>query len=205
MFFITRYLLINLGFIQEIGPYYLEDGIDYKEGDNLTKNPYSWHTVSNLLFIETPAGVGFSYNTDIRYEYNDTNTASDNYNALVDFFKNYTEYSTNNFFIAGESYAGKYIPDLAVLIDSGNDQNRSTKINMKGILVGNGIMDFTNGELENSQIEYMVDRDFIDPELVNYWKTSCQTDPDSAGCNYFIVEYEEDTSELNPYSINLIT
>jgi carboxypeptidase C (cathepsin A) len=43
--------LIDVGFLQEIGPYYLEEGIDYKQGDNLTYNPYSWHNVSNLLFF----------------------------------------------------------------------------------------------------------------------------------------------------------
>lgn len=143
--------------------------------------------------------MGFSYNLDTKYEYNDTNVAQDNYNAVKDFFKSYSEYSSNNFFIAGESYAGKYIPDLAVLIDKGNS-NSSVIINMKGILVGNGVMDFTDGELEISSVQYMLDRDFIDPELVPYFKVSCLTDSDSAGCNYFIKEYEEDTSELNPYS-----
>ena len=55
----------SLGFIQEIGPYYLEDGIDYKVNDSLTENPYSWHKRSNLLFLESPAGVGYSYNLDV--------------------------------------------------------------------------------------------------------------------------------------------
>jgi len=40
-----------LGFLQEIGPYYLPTGIDYKPGDNLVENPYSWHKASNLLFL----------------------------------------------------------------------------------------------------------------------------------------------------------
>lgn len=62
-----RYILPHLGFIQEIGPYYLEDGIDYKVGDNLTENKYSWHKLSNLLFLESPAGVGYSYNLDTKY------------------------------------------------------------------------------------------------------------------------------------------
>lgn len=39
------------GFIQEVGPYYLEDGVHYKDGDKLTPNPHSWHNISNLLFI----------------------------------------------------------------------------------------------------------------------------------------------------------
>lgn len=40
-----------LGFLQEIGPYYLEEGKNYTDGDMLVENPNSWHTVSNLLFL----------------------------------------------------------------------------------------------------------------------------------------------------------
>ncbi len=111
---------ISAGFLQEIGPYYLEDGKDYKKGDNLTFNPYSWHNVSNLLFFESPAGVGYSYNLDLNFQNTDVSTAEDNFSALIDFFKKYPEYLRNPFWIAGESYAGKYIPDLTVLIDAHN-------------------------------------------------------------------------------------
>ena len=107
----TSYEII--GFLQEIGPYYLEDGVDYKVGDNLTFNNHSWHNVSNLLFFQSPTGVGYSYNLEENYTHNDHNTAQDNLNALVDFFKKFPEYQNRSFWIAGESYAGRYIPDLA--------------------------------------------------------------------------------------------
>lgn len=169
----VRFEFNYLGFLQEIGPYFLEDGLDYKPGDNLTLNNYSWHTASNLLFIESPAGVGFSYNLETKYEYNDANTASDALSAVLHFFHLYSEYLSNPFWIAGESYAGKYIPDLAVLIDKNSFDNH---INLKGILVGNGVMNFRNGEMEKSTIQYMIDHEFVDPELINYWKTSCRFD-----------------------------
>jgi serine carboxypeptidase-like clade 2 len=115
-----RYSVIHAGFLQEIGPYYLEEGIDYKVGDNLTENKYSWNKLSNLLFLESPAGVGYSINTDQNYRHNDASTAYDSLYAVIDFFTKFSEYRQNIFFIAGESYAGKYIPDLAVLIDTYN-------------------------------------------------------------------------------------
>jgi carboxypeptidase C (cathepsin A) len=87
--------------LQEIGPYYLEEGKNYKDGDSLTFNPYSWHRVSNLLFIESPAGVGYSYNTNTSFEYNDAITANDNFNALMSFFDKFKEYRDRNFWIAG--------------------------------------------------------------------------------------------------------
>ena len=58
-----------IGLIQEIGPYLV--GNKYGLGDMLTKNPYSWDKVSNLLFLESPAIVGFSTDTNATYKWTD--------------------------------------------------------------------------------------------------------------------------------------
>ena len=70
----------------------------------------------------------------------------DNYNALLDFFNKFSEYRSNRFWIAGESYAGKYIPDLAVELDKYNEE-ATNKIDFKGIMVGNGVMTFRNYDI----------------------------------------------------------
>jgi serine carboxypeptidase-like clade 2 len=175
--------------LQEIGPYYLEDGSSYKPGDMLTENKNSWHKISNLLFLESPAGVGFSFNTDSKFEYNDVQTANDNLLALMAFYTKFPEYQNRGLWIAGESYAGKYIPDLAQLIIQSNEQKKSN-IKLKGILIGNGIISFDY--LSVSEIEFMVARSFVDPETLQYWRSSCQTDADSAGCQFFLKRYTED-------------
>jgi hypothetical protein len=46
----------------------------------------------------------------------------------------------------------------------------------------------------------MIDRRFVDPEIVPIYQTSCQTDPHSAGCKFFEIEFQKGTVELNPYS-----
>jgi hypothetical protein len=86
---------------------------------------------------------------------------------------------------------------LAALILKSNEAGNSS-IKLKGILIGNGIISFEH--LERSEIEFMVSRSFVDPETLQYWRSSCQTDPDSAGCQFFIKRYREDVRELNPYS-----
>ncbi len=107
----------KIGLVQEISPYCLNDSQQYKPGDSLDFNPYGWSNLTNLLFIDSPAGVGFSINRDQNYVYNDANTAMDNIFALKNFFSNkFPEYANNTVLLAGESYAGKYIPDLAIRI-----------------------------------------------------------------------------------------
>lgn len=117
-------------------------------------------------------------------------TAQDTLAAMMSFYKKFPEFESRGLWLAGESYAGKYLPDLAELIVSSNDFN-GTKINLKGMIIGNGIMSFDF--LQRSEIEFMLQRHFVDPETLNYWKSSCQVDENSAGCRYFNIRFQEDT------------
>lgn len=93
----------KLGFIQEIAPYYLPLNTPYSKGDNLTANNYSWTLMSNLLFVDSPAGVGFSINNDPDYKYNDENSAKDMMDALIFFFQkdDFKSLKGRPFYIAG--------------------------------------------------------------------------------------------------------
>ena len=102
------------------------------------------------------------------------------------FYQKFPEYQNRGLWIAGESYAGKYIPDLTQLILQSNEQGKSS-IKLKGILIGNGIISFDY--LQQSEIEFMVARSFVDPETLQYWRSSCQSDPESAGCQFFLKRY----------------
>jgi len=93
--------------------------------------------VANVLFLESPAGVGFSYsNKSTDYGSNgDKKTAADNYLFLVNWLQRFPEYKNRDFFIAGESYAGHYVPQLAHTILYHNKRANKAIINFKGILV----------------------------------------------------------------------
>ena len=87
-------------------------------GDNSTAtvgvNPNRWTRFANVLYFETPVGVGFSYNSDNLYnDNNDTNTAQRNLAAMKTFYGSYSEFQNTSLYLAGESYAGIYIPALA--------------------------------------------------------------------------------------------
>jgi cathepsin A (carboxypeptidase C) len=105
------------GFLYENGPFVFPEGSEVLQANN-----YSWNLNASLLYFEAPAGVGFSTlgiaannNTD------DNQTAADNLDVLVQFFTAFPEYSSQEFYITGESYAGIYIPTLAYGILQGND------------------------------------------------------------------------------------
>ncbi|GJV28185.1 serine carboxypeptidase II-3-like protein, partial [Tanacetum coccineum] len=102
-------------------------------------SPYA---VANVLFLESPAGVGFSYsNTSSDYKTGDEQTAKDSYTFLVNWLERFPEYKTRDFYITGESYAGHYVPQLAQLILRNNKFTNQTVINLKGIALGNALVD----------------------------------------------------------------
>eukprot|EP00979_Chaetoceros_neogracilis_P018661 scaffold10961_cov256-Chaetoceros_neogracile.AAC.1 len=156
-----------LGFLQEEGPLL----INAKGG--LMENPYSWTKYVNLLAIEAPIGVGFSYcsrqmlegkpckNTD-RY------TASTSRAALVDFFSNkFPELAENQFFITGESYAGVYIPTLTKEILDHTD------INLKGIAVGDPCTDNVAQADSMDSLWYAHKNGLVDDEIYDLLWNQC--------------------------------
>lgn len=84
------------------------------DGKTLSENIYAWNDNANLLFLEAPRGVGFSYQNmtiDKDTNHSDALTVEENVLALKDFFSVYTEFVEhgNDFFITGESYGGVYV------------------------------------------------------------------------------------------------
>lgn len=129
-----------LGLLTEHGPFRIA-----KDGSEITYNPYSWNMKANMLYLEAPAGVGYSYADDKNYTTDDDQVANDNYFALKDFFSKFPEYKKNDFYVTGESYGGIYVPTLSarVLPDA--------SINFKGMAIGNGIANF---DMNDNSIMY---------------------------------------------------
>lgn len=124
---------MGYGATQEIGPFLVD-----KDGHGLKFNSFSWTTEANLLFLESPIGVGFSYsNTSGDYDnLGDDFTAKDAYAFLHNWFLKFPSYRNRIFYIAGESYAGKYVPELAEIVHDKNT-DPSLFIDLRGILLGN--------------------------------------------------------------------
>ncbi|KAF8405072.1 hypothetical protein HHK36_009969 [Tetracentron sinense] len=128
----------GVGAMVEIGPF----GVN-SDGKSLYLRRHAWNRVANTLFLESPAGVGFSYsNTTSDYHASgDKRTAQDAYTFLINWFKRYPHYKKRDLYIMGESYSGFYIPELAdTIIHKNMQEDSSSAIQLKGIMIGNGIM-----------------------------------------------------------------
>ncbi|KAM4622246.1 lysosomal protective protein-like [Discoglossus pictus] len=135
------------------------------DGSTLKYNPYSWNKITNVIYLESTVGVGFSYSDDNNYVINDTEVTQVNYLALKEFFRLFSEFRENDFYIMGESYGGIYVPTLAVTV------SQDPSINLKGITVGNGISNYKtnfNSELYFLYYHGSMDTDEKDDDITVY-------------------------------------
>ncbi|XP_014212799.1 venom serine carboxypeptidase [Copidosoma floridanum] len=124
---------------------FVENG-PFRVTKNLTlqARKYSWNANHNVLYIDNPVGTGFSFtDNDLGYARNETCVGRDVHTALVQFFNLFPELQQNEFYVTGESYAGKYVPAISHAIKDYNIKAK-VKINLKGLAIGNGFTDPLN-------------------------------------------------------------
>jgi len=107
------------------------------------RNSYSWNEVGHVMYIEQPLRTGFSNaykGTDlIRDEYQ---VADDFYAFLISFYKAFPDFVGTPLIISGESYAGKYIPNIAQeVVKRQLSDPRGVRIDLAGVAIGNGAID----------------------------------------------------------------
>ncbi|XP_051116587.1 serine carboxypeptidase-like 34 [Andrographis paniculata] len=160
---------IGYGQSEELGPFLSQKG---KPELKLNKN--AWNKAANLLFLESPVGVGFSYtntSSDIK-QLGDNITAADSYNFLVGWFQRFPQYKSHDFYIAGESYAGHYVPQLAeVIVEKNKYMANEDYINLKGIMIGNALLDDETDQ--KGLIEYAWNHAVISDKLYEELKSNC--------------------------------
>ncbi|KAF9671772.1 hypothetical protein SADUNF_Sadunf12G0083300 [Salix dunnii] len=168
---------LGVGAFSENGPF-------RPNGRVLIRNEYSWNREANMLYLETPIGVGFSYarNSSSYVAVDDEATARDNLVFLQGWFNKFPQYRNKDLFITGESYAGHYIPQLAKLMV---EINKNEKLfNLKGIALGNPVLEFATDL--NSRAEYFWSHGLISDSTYKMF---------TSACNYsrYVSEYYRDS------------
>lgn len=102
---------------------------------------YAWTSTHSVLYVDNPVGAGYSFTgDDAGYSEDQTAVGRNLYAALGQFFTLFAEYRDNEFYVAGESYAGKYVPAVSHALHLSNP-GAPVKINFKGLAIGNGLID----------------------------------------------------------------
>ncbi|KAG5448137.1 Lysosomal protective protein [Clonorchis sinensis] len=188
-----------LGLMTENGPFLVQrDGL-------LDYNPYSWNRFANVLYLESPGGVGFSYVKDGNLTTDDDMTSLTNYHAMLSFMEKFPKYKGRDFYITGESYAGVYVPLLAVRFLENNFKD----LNLKGIAVGNGVPNRIFKE--NAMLYFNYYHGLLDESLWDDLLASCCTDQcankcmftenKSVQCMNVVAAVVSATDGLNAYNI----
>ncbi|EPQ27794.1 uncharacterized protein PFL1_04539 [Pseudozyma flocculosa PF-1] len=147
----------SLGLFQEHGPCRIpERGGVVSDGPPINGtqwHPQSWNSRANMIYIDQPVGVGFSYSRYGVHSFNTEDAAKDIYRFLRIFFSAFDRFRDNDFHLSGESYGGRYIPVFASEVEdrnahirhaarkAGKKPRRDELINLKSIIVGNGLTD----------------------------------------------------------------
>ncbi|MCL7046842.1 hypothetical protein MKW94_024790 [Papaver nudicaule] len=190
---------IGYGEAMEIGPFHVAE-----DGKTLYLNSYSWNQMANLLFIDTPVGTGYSYSNDFEDVINngDERTAKDNLVFLQKWFDRYPQYKGSDFYLVGESYAGHYVPQLAKAIAKLHESTGEKSINLKGIMVGNGLTDDHDNRLGSFQ--FLWTNGLISDETYNLFNSFCLFESYqniSSHCSFIFDLASKELGNIDPYSI----
>ncbi|KAB1206299.1 Serine carboxypeptidase-like 35 [Morella rubra] len=190
---------IAYGAAQELGPFLVGN-----KGTQLHLNKFSWNEVANMLFLEAPVGVGFSYTNNSKdlHMLGDRVTAEDSYAFLVGWFKRFPSFKSHDFYLAGESYAGHYVPQLSKIINEKNKgASKNSYINLKGFMIGNAaINDPTDSR---GMFEYAWSHAIISDQLYSDIVKECdfESENQTINCATYIKAFLEEYSEIDIYNI----
>ena len=150
-------------FLMEAGPVVTE-----KFGNKFELNKYAWNNNANIIFLESPAGVGFSINKDETYNFDDPTVAKENLNAFINFFEDFPQYKDNDVYLAGASYSGVVIP---FFIKAYYEQSEF-QCNLKGSFIGNGLTSFEVDE-ERAMVHFGYGHGIVGYELMKEYERNC--------------------------------
>ncbi|POM77266.1 Serine protease family S10, partial [Phytophthora palmivora] len=201
-----------------------ENGPCRIQPDLTTKvHPYSWTYEANMIWLDQPTSVGFSYSSGDDHDYNERDVGENLYWFLQGFIEKHPEFDGREFFLMGESYGGHYVPGAAHYIWEQNKKNESSvmrNINLQGIAIGNG---WTNPVVQHLHAGDMLDNSYnitlldeaaaeqlkIDTVKCAELTRECQQSPSESSClepyeycvEHLVLALSANSTGRNPYDV----
>ncbi|ODM90366.1 Venom serine carboxypeptidase [Orchesella cincta] len=127
------------GLFNENGPFVIDKDM------NPLLRATSWSFTHSVIYFDNPVGTGFSFTDDDQgFARNEDQVGQDLYSAITQFLTLFPEFVERDFYVSGESYAGKYIPAISHKIHLENQKSPKVKVNLKGMAIGDGFTDPVN-------------------------------------------------------------
>ncbi|OQR90866.1 serine protease family S10 [Achlya hypogyna] len=104
-------------------------------------NPLSWNNIANMIWLDQPTGVGFSYGDPADADTNEDDVGENIWHFLQGWLDQNPQFKGRPFYIFGESYGGHFAPAAAHAIFTRNADpaNKHQVIRLEGVAVGNGL------------------------------------------------------------------
>jgi carboxypeptidase C (cathepsin A) len=119
------------------GPYLLQNPFSHGSTYQLIKNPWSWNKIANVVYLDQPRYVGYSYGEG-NYRTSLNSVGHDFLTWLRLFYQRYPELKNRPLYLTGESFAGAYIGEFTHQILLHNKNNSHDKIKLMGLFVQAG-------------------------------------------------------------------
>ncbi|KAI1257452.1 hypothetical protein MGN70_000492 [Eutypa lata] len=153
----------------------------YDGSDTPSLNPNSFNEYANMIYIDQPIGVGFSYGSACC---DSTDTAAIYvWNLIQAFYDNFPEYESRDFAIFAQSYGGRYGPLFAnhileqnVAVEDGTVEGEH--VNLVTLAMNDGLYNMTEWYIGLIEYSYsnpyrqLIDDSFRD-ELYDYYRETC--------------------------------
>ncbi|KAL4577124.1 hypothetical protein LXL04_013227 [Taraxacum kok-saghyz] len=159
------------GLVYQIGPLGFEE-VPYNGSlPTLIPKAYSWTKMASIIFLDIPVDTGFSYAKSTRNIHStDVQYFDHAHEFMRKWFKRNPEFSSNPFYVSGDSYSGIPVPVITQLISDGNEVGTKPYINLKGYILGNPL---TFSEEVNYQIRFANGMGLISDEIYKSLSQSC--------------------------------
>jgi len=193
---------------------YTEMGYFQNEAEGHYANEFAWNKVSNMLYLESPAGSGQSsgYSECVKggkavaCEWDDVSQAEAYAHSLAAFKTAFPEFSSNDLYLTGESYFGQYGPNIANYILTHAPFN--TSLGLKGIAAGNACWGGTADKVqcngpnsEQNDVDMYFGKGLVSKKLYDKVYAACDFPTISRACSNLLDQVSTEVGPHNVYNI----